>query len=145
MLMDIIHVILSPIKLAIFGIAHYLVPKSFPQNLLNHKLIVPGAYINSDSRWIGVAERQISAEPVCELHFEVEIELYFQFLHIGFLVMIGVHAERFFSLKGLQLHVAGSLLGKIFAGAISTRPRGSRTQLSRHWSICLGGTINLLI
>ena len=83
---------------------------------------------------------------MCELHFEVEIKLYFQFLHIGFLVVIGVHAERLSSLKGLQLHVACSLLGKIFAGAISTHPWGSRAVLSRHCSsIWLGGAIHFLI
>lgn len=110
MFMDTLHIILCPIETAMFRLIHHLKPKAFPEGLLHHELVVTRAHIDLYSGWRGMAEGEVCAEAIGKLHFEIEVQLDLQLLHIGVLVVIGVHAERLLPLKPLQLDVPSAFL-----------------------------------
>lgn len=56
MLVDILHVVLRPIKAALFRLIHHLIPKSLPESLLHHELVVTRAHIDLDSGRRGMTE-----------------------------------------------------------------------------------------
>lgn len=68
------HLILSPIKIAVLRLMHQLIPKPFPENLLDHKLIVSWSNINFISFESGLIQGKVNADTICKLHLKVKIQ-----------------------------------------------------------------------